>query len=133
MIYVDAMHGKLARILRVFGVSCVYLTSDLTDNQIVKLLKDNDVLITSDLELSKRVKNAIYLDSKDLKTNLEKIVNNGIRLDIQNPYCYLCNVKLERIGNKYRCPSCNRFYWRGKQWSNLKKYLPSELQEFSNT
>ncbi len=127
MIYIDSMHGKLARILRVFGVSCIYLNPSLDDNQILKMLNKDDILITSDRELSIRWSNSIYVEEKDLRKIIEKLVSLGIKLDIDNPYCYLCNVKLDKISNKYYCPKCHRYYWRGKQWDNLKKYLPKSF------
>lgn len=133
MIYVDSMHGKLARILRVFGVSCIYIDPSLDDNDILKMLRDEDLLITSDIELSKRAKRVVLLRSKDVKTIIQTLINNGIILDIENPYCYICNIKLERHGNKYRCSKCGKWFWRGKQWKNLKEYLPDHLKKSLQT
>ncbi|MCS7122683.1 MAG: hypothetical protein NZ908_01865 [Candidatus Micrarchaeota archaeon] len=133
MIYVDSMHGKLARILRVFGVSCVYIDPSIDDNKIIQMLGENDVLVTSDIELSKRVRRSILLRDQNIKTNIQIIVSNGIVLDIDNPYCYVCNIKLERHGNKYRCNTCGKWFWRGKQWRNLREYLPDCLKESLQT
>lgn len=133
MIYIDSMHGKLARILRVFGVSCIYIDPSLDDNQILKMLNKDDLLITSDRELSIRWHNSIYLEHKDVAKNIEKLVDLGIKLDIDNPYCYRCNIKLEKIYEKYYCNKCGKYYWRGKQWNNLKKYLPRKIFQFRDS
>lgn len=127
MIYIDSMLGKLARILRVFGVSCYYIDPKLKDSEIIKIIKEGDILITCDYELSNKC-NSIYLPDRDIQKNISLLISKGIKLDLDNPYCYKCNVKLEKVDNKYKCSSCGKYFWRGKQWENLKKYLPESIE-----
>jgi uncharacterized protein with PIN domain len=136
---VDAMLGKIARKLRLFGFDTVY-DPNIDDMDILNSLKYyGRIILTNDQALIKRCKkrgiNTILLNNK---TELENLVTIFRTLDIkyislQNLFhvCTCCNGIIETIIDKnsiknqipdrllhsryifYKCSQCNKIYWIG--------------------
>ena len=135
----DAMLGKIARKLRLFGFDIVY-DPNIDDMDILNSLKYyGRIVLTNDRALIKRCKkrgiDTILLNNK---TELEKLVTIFRSLDIKNislqnlsNLCTCCNGILETIIDKnsiksqipdrllhsrdifYKCSQCNKIYWIG--------------------
>jgi uncharacterized protein len=142
---VDAMLGKIARKLRIFGYDTVYDTN-IDDMDILNSSKYyGRIVLTSDRLLFKRCKkkgmDAILMDKR---TELENLVTIFRSLDIESvnsqklPYlCTCCNGLLSTIMNKnlikdqipdrlfnsknifYRCNYCNKIYWIGSHMKRI--------------
>ncbi|QRF75160.1 hypothetical protein Thermo_00654 [Thermoplasmatales archaeon] len=142
----DAMLGKLSRWLRFFGYDVEYVDSSVDDDEIIrKCYSSNLILITMDVDLSRRVKGSILLGSFNtdvqLRTLLEKF---PIGDEWEMTRCPVCNGRLaikreadgdsvpEAVSRKFNefwvCSACGRVHWKGSHYDRIKKKL-AELKE----
>ncbi len=140
----DVHLGKLAIYLRMLGFDSAY-SNNLDDDTLATISRrENRILLTRDIGLLKRriITHGYYIHPKDPIEQVKSVLN---RFDLKksiNPFsrCLRCNVKLEDIPkpkvkdrvpsyvySNYTtfqfCPRCNRVYWRGSHWENMKKLL----------
>ena len=141
----DAMLGKIARKLRMFGFDTIY-DPNINDIDILASAKcKGRIVLTSDKLLFNRCKKngvATILIAKE--TEIENLVTifsslNIKSVDSQNvPYlCTNCNGLLGAINDKnsikdrvpprliqsekifYMCSNCKKIYWRGTHMENI--------------
>jgi len=140
----DVHLGRLAKFMRMLGLDVLY-KNDFTDNEIVKKsLDEKRTILTKDRDLLKRndVTHAYWIRNEDLKNQLEEIIN---RFQLKNNInifsrCLVCNSLLrkiekekvfDRIPPKVKerqtefsyCPECDKIYWKGTHYENMKKLL----------
>ncbi len=157
----DAMLGKIARKLRMFGFDTIY-DSNIEDYDILNSSKyTKRIVLTSDNALFNRCKkkgiDAILTYKKTEIENLVTILSSlGIRfINLQQlPYlCTCCNGLLDTITDKslinheipihvlnnnkmfYECRKCSKIYWKGshiEHISRLIKRINSELSSLTN-
>jgi uncharacterized protein len=135
----DAMLGKMARKLRIFGFDTIY-DSNIDDMDILDSSRyQNRIVLTSDRTLFKRCKKkGIDAILTDKGTDLENLVTIFSSLNIESvnlqklPHlCTSCNGFLDTIIDKnliknqipdrllhskkifYVCTKCNKVYWIG--------------------
>ena len=110
---VDAMLGRLARFLRIFGYDTVY-ANDLIDYFKVDPVSDeklkeyaqknNRIIITKDYPLSKSFRNkSLYLRGEGVYNYLNQLKNRlGLNFDfkIERARCSNCNSPLKKIKDK---------------------------------
>ena len=151
----DLMLKKLARWLRVLGVSTLY-AGDFRireDDELIKLaLKKKAVLLTRDEKLFNKARDyaqvllikSIYL-SKQLKQVLKefKIKTNFP----EKTLCPQCNSRLKQVGKKvvkqkvfpavYKAHSifwvcinkqCGKVYWQGSHWKKIETVINKIMQ-----
>jgi uncharacterized protein with PIN domain len=110
---VDAMLGKLARFLRIFGYDTLYANDliehfnidPIPDEQLLTYAQQsNRVIITKDYPFYKRItEKVIYLEGEGVYNYLNQITEKyGINLDfkIEKARCTVCNSSLKRIEEK---------------------------------
>lgn len=142
---VDAMLGKIARKLRIFGFDTIY-DPDIDDMDILNSSKYHGrIVLTNDRALFRRCKKigrgSILLDKR---TELENLVTIFRSLDIESispqklPHlCTSCNGILDTIIDKkliknqipdrlfysknifYKCSQCNKIYWIGTHMERI--------------
>ena len=142
---VDAMLGKIARKLRIFGFDTVY-ESKIDDMDILMNSKYYDrIVLTSDRVLFKRCKkkglDAILMDKR---TEVENLVTIFRSLNIESinsqklpHFCTCCNGLLDTIIDKnsikskipdrllhtrvifYKCSQCSKIYWIGSHMEHI--------------
>jgi len=145
------MLGTLAKWLRIFGYDTLYGAKN--DDDLLKISKqDNRVLLTRDKNLYERTKNqspSLYIKSLSLHEQLVLVLQKtGITIsrDTMLSRCLICNTPLE-IKKKseirkdvppypfqhhekfWKCPVCNRVYWKGSHWDNMYIKIKKILQE----
>ncbi|MBY9016820.1 MAG: DUF5615 family PIN-like protein [Candidatus Lokiarchaeota archaeon] len=110
---VDAMLGKLARFLRIFGYDTVY-ANDLIEYYNINPVPDNNlkeyaqstnrIVITKDLPFYKDIMdNAILLEGEGVYSYLNQIkqkLKMQLNFNIQNARCSTCNSLLQEVTNK---------------------------------
>ena len=110
---VDAMLGKLARFLRIFGYDALF-ANDLVEVFDIDPIPDerlltyaqqsNRVIITKDYPFYKQIKGkAIYLEGEGVYNYLNQIQEHlGLKLEfsIGKARCTVCNSPLKRIEEK---------------------------------
>lgn len=141
----DAMLGKIARKLRMFGFDTIY-DPNIDDMDILDSSKNKGrIVLTSDRMLFKRCKNKgidTILTYKE--TEIENLVTIFSFLNIKSinsqkvPFlCTSCNGLLEIIIDKnsikynipvrllhsnkifYKCTNCRKIYWRGSHMEQI--------------
>lgn len=110
---VDAMLGKLARFLRIFGYDTVY-ANDLIEYYNIDPVLDNSlkeyaqltnrIVITKDLSFYKNIiKKAIFLEGKGIYNYLNQLkvkLKLNYNFDIEKARCSICNSPLQEVTDK---------------------------------
>lgn len=147
--YVDAMLGKIARKLRLFGFDTMY-KADISDELLIKeALLQNRVLITKDKKLYQKLKGSEILALLPLRSDEKGILIELLRFfeirhidSLPNPYtrCTICNGMLNttnkilvrkelphnvlnKIDVAYRCTNCMKVYWNGTHISHINAII----------
>jgi len=140
----DAHLGRLARYLRLCGFDTFY-EKDITDERIIKISgSEKRIILTRDKILLKNnlVTHGYWVRSEDPLKQFREI---RLRLDLNKSFdpfsrCLECNSLLEDISKEEvaetllpktkqyydifkKCPGCNRVYWNGSHFENMKKQL----------
>jgi uncharacterized protein with PIN domain len=138
----DEMLKSTANLLRIFGVDTEYFHPHGDSELMDKAKEEKRVLVTRDVELSKRCKakkiKCLLIESVGPEEQLKQIISE---LKIELPFpehtrCSICNVELNQITKEeaathvpsdvlllpskfWLCPNCNKAYWEGSHWKNI--------------
>ncbi|MHA1229647.1 MAG: DUF5615 family PIN-like protein [Candidatus Helarchaeota archaeon] len=145
----DAMHGRIARYLRILGYDTFY-PNDISDSEILEIAKkENRIIITRDVQLSERARSRnipfILLRSVDFTRNFHEIYKKfslNLELDSNKSRCPVCNSEItpipkEKIKGKvpektylrfekyWICTNkkCGKIYYEGMHWVKIRKQL----------
>ncbi len=143
------MLGHISMWLRLLGYDTLF-EIDADDTYLLELaMKTERILITRDVELSKRAKQrnikVILLDNISHERQIAIIINElNLRRfpDPEHSRCVHCNGILEKVKKEYVlnrvpskvyeyhdtfwvCTSCNQVYYVGKHWKNIMKFFES--------
>jgi len=138
----DAMLGRLAKWLRILGYDTLY-ESDWDDLHLVRVARAQDRLVlTRNPKLARRKGVRVFLlDSDNLDHQMEQL-RQILGLTGRKPFgrCPVCNEPLRPVDKEqarrrvppyvflkhnqfYFCPSCERFYWRGTHWEQMRERI----------
>lgn len=148
MIYVDEMLGTISKWMLIFGKSVRYIKG-IEDDEIIKLLTPQDILITSDYELCNKINKfakCIFIKHRDkLDYNLAYIFTLLKEKPIFEPkFCSLCGGSLTKVKKReikelipfnvykhhrdfYICNKCKKIYWKGTHWNKMKRFYKKVL------
>lgn len=136
--------GKLARWLRILGFDTIYFNKANYASLIILALQEDRIIITrAKKEIEKFPKNSILITKENYLEQIKELkekLNLKIEKDKMFTRCTVCNQLLEDIKKEevknlvpeyvythqeffMRCSSCNRIYWQGSHWGNVKKTL----------
>ena len=132
--FCDAMLGKLARRLRIFGYDCGLAPNGAPDSEVVRLAEGR-ILLTRDRELAK-LPNSLYVPGTTIRSQLSLLYEKyGIRLTVEPSRCPLCNGKLVEAktanGPGWKCTTCGHEYWKGSHWDDIAK-MAEEIERQSH-
>ncbi|MBY8983382.1 MAG: Mut7-C RNAse domain-containing protein [Candidatus Lokiarchaeota archaeon] len=110
---IDAMLGRLARFLRIFGYDTIYANDlekvykidSVPDDILIEYAKETDrIIITKDYPLYERFENqCIFLEGEDVYGYLnqlrKKLVLN-YEFNMEKAHCSVCNSSLEEVSDK---------------------------------
>ena len=139
---VDGMLGSLARWLRILGYDTDYV-NQRDDPELVRIARaENRVLLTRDRELAaRRGVKALLVESQTLDDQLAQVTAAFPPPPASHPgRCSVCNTVLveatpaevahrvpryvlKRHHQFMHCPGCDRVYWRGSHWRNMRARL----------
>lgn len=138
----DAMLGKLATYLRMCGYDAAYaLDRGVEDDEQLRTIADREdrVLLTRDVELASRAREALLLESRDVRGQLAALSAEGYHLSLDVPTrCSGCNGRLERLPETgstpefapdpadrpvWYCADCDQCFWRGDHWEDVARRL----------
>ncbi|MEM4331926.1 MAG: Mut7-C RNAse domain-containing protein [Candidatus Micrarchaeia archaeon] len=147
----DEMLKNTAILLRIFGVDTAYFHPRNDTELIETAVKEGRILVTRDREvyvrcISKNIP-SVLVESTDPVEQIRHIISvTGIELTFpEKTRCSICNVELRKIsqaeayghvpqdiiekgGNFWICPSCNKAYWEGTHWKNIY-YIYGKIME----
>ncbi len=144
----DVHLGRLAKYLRLCGFDTLY-SRFFEDHEIIETaLRENRIILTRDRQLIKnsRVTHGYWIRSQDHKEQLTEVFR---RFDLRERLalfsrCINCNAPLEEVRKEEiidrlqadtstyfskfkRCPVCDRLYWEGSHFDNMKKIISQLL------
>jgi uncharacterized protein with PIN domain len=136
----DVHLGKLARLLRLLGIDCVYQNM-LTDHEIVSIaVAQNRAVLTRDIGLLKHkvLSFGYWLRSQYPEQQLAEVIRWFSLCPHLRPFsrCIVCNGLLCPIAKEeirqdlpqkteayfeefYRCDSCRKVYWKGSHYQRM--------------
>lgn len=140
----DAMLGRLAKWLRLFGFDVVYYP-DIEDRQVIKIAREEQrMILTRDTRMvqCKGTGDAIFIGSDHV---FEQLLEMKGWLDFSDPEwgkrCVVCNRAVEVVADKdelrdllpdyvyhnfdsfTRCAHCNKLYWEGSHYRNIREKI----------
>ena len=145
---VDAMLGKLARWLRLFGFDTAF-EPDIADEKLVRrAVEEGRIILTRDRRLPEEWHvRAIHL--VDAERPLAQVREVADRFDLAERVrlltrCSRCNIPLvpatrgeaegrvpprvlAATGDLQRCPGCGRFYWSGSHVRRMRRMVEDML------
>jgi uncharacterized protein len=134
----DTMLGRLAKWLRLLGYDTAY-NPELDDGALARIARtENRVLLTRDVELSRR-RGVLFelIESDEVAAQCEQVFKQfGLHTADAFSRCAECNVPLDEVSRESvradvpayvfqtqtrfrRCPRCRRVYWRGTHWARM--------------
>ena len=143
----DAMLGRTARFLRLFGYDTLY-NSEYSDDDLLKIAaEENRVLLTRDVKLHQSAMKlnipSYLVHEKSYKEGIVDLVLNTnieLNLDATASRCATCNAEITRIPKeevKGKVPdktyaafdefwictnkNCGKIYYFGPHWDNINK------------
>ena len=142
----DSMLGRLARWLRLMGYDTVYATTH-PDHQIAAQARaEGRIVLTRDQELARRRGiQALLIDSQVLEAQIQEVISAiGAPETGAEPRCPQCNAPLSRatpddvrarvpayVLEKHqhfrRCDRCQKIYWQGSHWQNVRQVVEQIL------
>ncbi len=136
--------GRLAKWLRILGFDAEYLRVDKVSTAVIIALRDGRIILTRNSRLGRHggIK-ILNIKSDNLKHQIRQIMMElKIKPNIENMFlrCVICNKILKGVDKEqikdsvpeyvyktqqdfYQCPMCQRIYWQGTHWGNVKKTL----------
>jgi hypothetical protein len=136
--------GRLAKWLRILGFDTVYYNQDNLSSLIIQALRDERIILTRNQHLPQaRGLKIVLIKNEKIKKQVAEILQT-LKLkpepEMMFSRCILCNTELvyitkdevkdkvpEYVFNTHEdfitCPQCNRIYWRGTHWGNVRKTL----------
>jgi hypothetical protein len=141
----DDMLGKLAKWLRILGYDTIYYRTQ-NDYDLIELAQnDGRILLTRDIQLSRNwLVPTLLIKDEIIDEQLKQVIQRfnlkiGDGLFSRCPKCntLLVEIKKEKIKDKipefvyqtydefWTCTTCNRYYWAGTHWMNIKEKVES--------
>jgi YgiT-type zinc finger domain-containing protein len=138
----DVMLAKLARWLRLSGIS-IEDAPNASDEVIISFVKRKKaLLLTSDRQLADRAKKqkfrVLFVEPNTLEHQIAYVAKElGLGLnESPNKICPVCNGRLKKISKKkllhkvpkhaleinsafYVCSRCGKIYWKGTHWKKI--------------
>ncbi len=145
----DAMLGKVAKKLRIFGFDTEYL-ANTDDNEIINRCSDRKrIILTRDKQLYKRltklnIPSFPIISDNELETLIiimkESNINYVLSVPNDNTRCSLCNATLDKAQKSslgdivpkkvfenanvlFKCSICKKVYWDGKHTKELNQII----------
>ena len=139
----DAMLGKLARYLRMWGYDAAYALDrgvEADDDLLVVATEENRTLLTRDRQLATRAPRGVRIDSREVTDQLRELRRAGFELSLagEPARCGRCNGPVEPVDASgsvpdyapdpsetpcYRCRDCGQVFWKGSHWEDVRERI----------
>jgi uncharacterized protein len=139
----DVHLGKLARLLRMLGFDTVY-KNDFRKEELYEISRNENRYVLSKSAYFKRFSDIGFfqIQSADPSEQIIEVADHFKLFNSMNPFsrCLYCNEILERKDKEeveqyllpqtkkdfsefWKCPSCNRIYWKGSHYERMMKQV----------
>jgi uncharacterized protein with PIN domain len=136
--------GRLSKWLRILGFDTVYYNQDNLGSLIIQALRDERIILTRNQRLPKnRGLKTVLIKNEKIKKQVEEVLKTlkiSLKPEMMFSRCILCNEELvdiakDKVKDKVpeyvfktqehfiSCPKCQRIYWQGTHWGNVRKTL----------
>lgn len=142
MILCDQMLGTLSKWLRIFGLDTFYASSEISDDELLKIAKrEKRMIISRDNELIIRARKYKIKNMLIKTTNLDSQLNLVFKKVHPDPSlilsrCTICNSVLKKIKKDlvkekipervfennevyFYCSICSKYYWTGTHYKKI--------------
>lgn len=148
----DAMLGRLAKWLRIFGFDVLYYR-DIDDREVVRIAREQErTILTRDTELSTRkgLPGVIFIENDYVADQLSQIASMlDFRQAAFSGRCVTCNGLLDEVLEKEeirglvpehiyfefprftRCRRCCKVYWEGSHQRGIRDKINRVLSDAS--
>lgn len=144
----DAHLGKLVRALRLFGFDTAWESDAKKGALVARSLAEHRIILTRDRKLLKSgdVTHGCWIRHTDPREQLSDVIARFDLCTQARPFtrCTLCNGVIEvtdteqarreapervyqRYDEFYRCQSCEKLYWKGTHYEQLKAFVDGIL------
>ncbi len=133
--------GRLARWLRILGFDTDYYDSGNIGALIIRALRDDRTIITRRKQIGSL--KVIVVESDEVKEQMKELIGKiNLKVDesLMFTRCIICNELIKAVSKEevkdevpayaretqqifYRCQKCERIYWRGSHWENVRRYI----------
>jgi uncharacterized protein len=142
----DVHLGRLMRYLRMMGLDVLY-KNNFVDEEIVRIsLIERRAILTRDRGILKRndVTHGYWVRSTNVEEQVKEVLRRFyLQKEIKEfTRCLECNEPLKSIKKEtiidqlppkvansqndfYRCPGCNKIYWKGTHYLSMLKFIQS--------
>ena len=146
----DNMLTKLARWIRLGGISIEDVPYESDDEIINFVKKRKELLLTSDKQLANRSRkrkfSVLLIREQSIEKQLAYVIKElKLKPKVPGNICTLCNGKLEKISKRdvkeiipkavyekhrifYKCSKCGKIYWRGTHLERIKKVYKKAIE-----
>lgn len=137
--------GRLAKWLRILGFDALYYAQADFPALLIQALRDERIILTRNQRLIDKLRaaRAVQIRSEKISEQLKEVLQRlGIKPQPDKMFsrCIICNrqlcsVKKQQVKGKvpefvfktqdefFSCPCCQRVYWPGTHWGNVKNTL----------
>jgi len=136
--------GRLVKWLRILGFDTLYFTAKNISSLVITALREDRIILTRNLHITASPGIKLFKVKDDMVTDqlTQIIAGLGLKLDQAKLFsrCIICNAELVGIAKKEvegkvpgyvfkaqedfsLCPTCNKIYWSGTHWGNVKDTL----------
>lgn len=140
----DVHLGRLAKYMRMLGFDVIYKNNYNDDNMVKISLDEKRTIITKDKEILKRntVTHGYWIRNENPEEQLKEVIGRFHLINQIKEFsrCLECNSPLNKVekGNIinqvpskvkewhnefYKCPGCNKIYWRGSHYEKMKEMI----------
>lgn len=136
--------GRLVKWLRILGFDTIYFTAKNISSLIITALREDRIILTRNLRFNSAVgTKMLQIKDDSVVGQLKQVIQElGLKLAEKNLFtrCIICNSELkttakEKVEGRVPeyifktqeefswCPTCDKIYWSGTHWGNVKDTL----------
>lgn len=146
----DAMLGRLAKWLRLFGFDVLYYP-DIEDREVIKISSEQDrTILTRDTRmlLCRGARNAVFIRSDHIAEQLLEMKDIlALHDSDREERCVACNGNLHAVPDRgevqdlvpdyvyhnfvsfTRCSGCGKVYWEGSHYKKIRERISEILRK----
>jgi len=135
--------GRLSKWLRILGYDTIYFTEENKSRLVIYALREDRIILTRNRRISPKGVRVLQIKNDSVREQISQVIKElNLSLDEDSMFsrCIICNEHLfeiskDKVKDKipeyvfktnedfFTCPNCQRIYWQGTHWGNVKSTL----------